>query len=280
MHAEQVAANGMVFDALTAGPKHGEPVILLHGFPEFKEQWMAQLAALAGAGYRAVAVDQRGYSPGARPADVAAYEVGPLVSDVIAIADALGFPRFHLVGHDWGACVAWTVASLHPDRVKSLASFSTPHTAALHHFAQDGDQKQRLVYVDLFRTPHVAESAFLGNNAEVLRGVYQGKVPADRVELFVQRLSEPGALTAAFNWYRALGPGIVLIPFAGRITVPTAYVWSDQDMALGRDAAWATASWVDAPYRFEAWPGVTHWIPEEVPDRANRFLLQHLSEPR
>lgn len=280
MHAEQVAANGMVFDVLSAGPKDGEPVLLLNGFPEFKEMWTAQLQALASAGYRAVALDQRGYSPGARPAEVSAYQVWPLVADVLAVADAFRFGRFHLVGHDWGGCVAWTVASLHPDRLKSLTSFSTPHTAALHRFAQDGDQKQRLVYVDLFRTPQVAESTFLGNGAEVLRGVYQGMVPPERVDLFVHRLSEPGALTAVFNWYRALEPGILLVPLAGRVTVPTAYVWSDRDMALGPDAAWATASWVDAPYRFESWPGLTHWIPEEAPDRSNRFLLSHLAEHR
>jgi pimeloyl-ACP methyl ester carboxylesterase len=278
VHPEQIACNGLTFDLLTAGPTNGQPVLLLNGFPEFKEQWTAQLEALADAGYRGVAIDQRGYSPGARPSAVSDYQVWHLVSDVIAIADALGYHRFHIVGHDWGGCVAWTLASLHADRLRSLTVFSTPHTAELHRFAQFGDQKERLVYVDLFRTPVVAEDTFLANDAAVLRSVYEGKVPPDRVELFVRRLSEPGALTCVFNWYRALDAGILLVPLAGRVTVSTAYVYSTKELAIGPDAARATAAWVDAPYRFEIWPGLTHWLPEEAPEKSNRFLLQHLRE--
>lgn len=270
MQRDQIACNGLAFDALTAGPEEGECVILLHGFPEFAEEWTERLMALANAGYRAIAIDQRGYSPGARPTAVADYQVWHLVADVIAVADALGRDRFHLIGHDWGGAVAWTVASLHPGRLQSLTVISTPHTAALHEYAQRGDQKQRLQYVDLFRQPGTAETAFLSNDAAILRGVYEGKVPPDRVELYVQRLSEPEALTAAFNWYRALEPGIKLVPLAGRITVPTLYVWSTNDMA--------TASWVDAPYRFEVLEGLTHWVPEEAASETNRLLLQHLGQ--
>lgn len=277
---DTVSCGGMTFDLLTAGPSQGEPVVLLHGFPEFSEQWTSQLEALADAGYRAIAVDQRGYSPGARPADVAAYTVAHLVSDVVGIADALDLGRFHLVGHDWGGAVAWTVASLHANRLLTLTVFSTPHTAELHKFAQFGDQRERLTYVDLFRTPETAETTFLSDGAAVLRSVYEGKVPADRVELFVARLSQPGALTAAFNWYRALDPGILLIPLAGRVTTPTLYVYSTADMAIGPDAAKASGEWVDAPYRFEILDGTTHWIPEEAADQATSMLLEHIRQPR
>jgi pimeloyl-ACP methyl ester carboxylesterase len=274
---EQIACGGMVFDALTAGPAEGEPVILLHGFPEFSEQWTDQLIALGNAGYRAVAFDQRGYSSGARPEAVSDYEVWNLMADVLAVADTIGASRFHVVGHDWGGIVGWTLASRHPERIRTLTVFSTPHPVALHEAAQSGDQKERLQYVNLFRTPEVAETTFLSSESAVLRGVYEGKVPADRVALYVQRFNEPGTLTGAFKWYRALGDWIVLVPFAGRVTTPTLLVWSTLDMAIGRDAAHATKAWVDGPYRFEVLEGITHWIPEEVPETANRLLLEHIS---
>ena len=272
----EITAGGLTFDARVAGPAGGPVVLLLHGFPESSRSWNAQLDALAQAGYRAVAFDQRGYSPGARPAGVEAYRLGELVADAVAVIDSLGVARVDVVGHDWGGAVAWHMAAGHPERVRSLAVVSTPHPAAFRAALaeSEGDQAQRSWYMTWFQTPEEPERVFLENDAAGLRGIYSG-LPQDAVEEYVALFRQPGALTAAINWYRAAGPD--LTRETGPITMPTLYVWSTDDIALGREAAEATAGHVQGPYRFEVLEGVSHWIPEEVPDTLNGLLLEHLA---
>ncbi|MEU9115534.1 alpha/beta hydrolase [Streptomyces sp. NPDC048483] len=266
------------YDALAAGPADGELVLLLHGWPEFADSWSAVLPALGAAGYRAVAVDQRGYSAGARPSAIADYAVPELVSDALAFADSQGADRFHLVSHDWGGMVAWALAGAHPERLKSLSVLATPHPEALNRAAAgDPEQHHRLDYVRFFRQDgNVAESALLADDAARLRAAYGGKVPAALVEANVRRLAEPGALTATLNWYRA--PAAVISVAAGRIAVPTLFLWGSEDVALGRGAAESTGEWVDGPYTFEEIAGASHWLPEEVPDVVTPKILDHLGK--
>ncbi|MFF3071354.1 alpha/beta fold hydrolase [Kitasatospora sp. NPDC057936] len=265
------------FDALAAGPADGELVLLLHGFPEFADCWTAELTALAAAGYRAVAVDQRGYSPDARPEDIADYAVEHLVADALGFADALGSPRFHLVAHDWGGLVAWALASAHPERLHSLTVLATPHPEALFEAMNNGsDQRERSQYVKLFRQPgNVAEHGMLADDAARLHTLYRGALTEELIESNVRRLTEPGALTAGLNWYRAINDEL-RVP-AGEITVRTLFVWGTEDMALGRDAAELTAKHVSAPYRFVPLEGATHWLPEADADRIMPLLLEHLA---
>ena len=268
-------ANGAVHEALAAGPEGGELVLLLHGFPETSFEWRAVLPALAAAGYRAVAPDQRGYTPGARSEDLAEYHVEHLATDVARFADALGAERFHLVGHDWGGFVAWYAAGRSPVRVRTLTVVSTPHPGAFvaaYHGATD--QRERSAYMDWFRIPD-AEAAFLADGAAMLRAAYQGH-SGDGADEYVRVFSadDGAALTGGLNWYRAND----FTDDSGPITVPTLYVWSDEDVALGRDAAEATGSFVEGPYRFEVLPGVSHWVPEEAPEDLNRLLLEHLGQ--
>ena len=270
----ELAVGDLVFDARADGPEGGAVVLLLHGFPQTSFSWRHQLPAMAAAGYRAVAPDQRGYSPGARPAEVGEYGSDRLVGDVLGFADALGVDRFHLVGHDWGGAVAWQVAGRHPDRLLTVTSVSTPHPAAFRRAIQDGDQRDRSSYMQFFRSPE-AESFFLDNDAAGLRALYTASsLPEDAVEEYVRVLTQPGAMTGALNWYRAADLG--LVEGLGPITTPTMYVWSTYDPALGREAAEATAAHVDGPYRFEVLDGVSHWIPEQASDRLNALLLAHL----
>lgn len=270
----QIEANGFVFDALTAGPRDGSPVLLLHGFPQSSLEWEAQLGALAGAGYRAVAPDLRGYSPGARPLEVEAYRLDALTADVYAIADALGFATFHLVGHDWGAAIAWNVAMVDPDRIRSLTAVSVPHPVAYAlALANDPDQQQKSQYINFFRQVGVPEQTLLANDAAVLRSIYGDGAAAAHADSYVALLSEPGALTAALNYYRALG----LSGTGGsQVVVPTLYVWSSGDTALGRTGAESCGDYVSGPYRFEVIEGVSHWVPEEAPEALNGMLLEHL----
>lgn len=278
----EVAADDMSFSALAAGRASARPVVFLHGFPQTAWSWHHQLEDLAAAGYRTVAFNQRGYSAGARPAAVEDYRIGALVDDVLAVTDALGLDHFDLVGHDWGAMVAWVTAARHPARVRSLCAVSVPHPAAFAAaLGGDADQAQRSSYIDVFRQDGgVAERALLGedNSGDGLRAMFaaSGLGPeAEEVEVFVQAMLEPGALTAALNWYRAMAtPDVADV---AQITVPTLYVWSTEDAALGRSAAEATAAWVSGPYRFEILPGVSHWIPEAAPDALSRLLLDHLA---
>jgi pimeloyl-ACP methyl ester carboxylesterase len=268
-------ANGFTFTTIDLGPNKGELVLFLHGFPQFADSWLPIMEAVAAAGYRAVAFDQRGYSPGARPSELDAYKVSKLTSDALAIADALNRKRFHLVGHDWGALLAWQIASDHPERVLTLTVLAVPHPAAfLHAVKTDFDQMNRSKYILFFKMPgHLAEKFFLADDAAQLRKVYQGNFSDEEIGNNVRRLAEPGALTAALNWYRALDLGHK----TGKVGVPTLYLWGDRDMALGEKGALDTEKYVTGPYRFERLSGVSHWIVEEVPERVTALLLAQLA---
>lgn len=277
MDTVQIPVEEDTFEARVAGPEDGELVLLLHGFPQTSWSWRAQLAALGDAGYRAVAPDQRGYSPGARPAEVERYGIPSLVSDVLAIADALGGDRFHLVGHDWGAAVAWQVAGRHQDRVRSLTILSVPHPKAFGRaLAGEGgsDQSTRSSYIDFFRSDEAADT-FTQNGGDGLRNMFAMTGLTEDVQPYIDVLLQPGAMQGALNWYRAAS--LTDVDDLGEITMPTLFVWSTEDPALGPDAARWTEQYVSGPYRFEIFEGVGHWIAESEPDRLNALLLEHVA---
>ena len=265
----RVPVGNLVFNAVVSGGGVGsgdEPrALLLHGFPETSASWRPLMARLDIAGVRAVAPDQRGYSPDARPTEVDAYAMDHLVDNAVGILDTLGLASVNVVGHDWGAVVAWNLADRHPERVRTLTAVSVPHPAAFAWaLAHDADQQRRSEYIGFFRQPGRAEGALLADDARALRGLFGPAVDSGLVESHVRALSAPGALTAALSWYRALPPGGM--PRTGSITVPTTYVWSDGDIALGRAGAERCADHVRGPYTFVELAGVSHWIPEEAPD--------------
>lgn len=276
MERLQVSVAPLTFAARAAGPPDGDVVLLLHGFPQTSYAWRHQLQALGHAGYRAIAPDQRGYSPGARPSEVAAYHPERLVEDVVGMADALGADRLHLVGHDFGGLVAWHTAARHADRLATLSVVSTPHPRAVaRSILEGGEQREKSSYMLFFRSPE-AEPFFLDDDAAGLRGVFESSGVTD-VDDYLRVLTEPGALTAALNWYRALDRDV--IERMGPITTPTLYAWSTEDPALGRVAAEETAGHVAGSYRFEVLEGVGHFVPEDAPDALNGLLLEHLGAP-
>ncbi len=276
----QVSVGEFVFDARTAGPSDGPLVVMLHGFPQSSYEWRQQMPVLAEMGFRVIAPDQRGYSPGARPEAVEAYTVPQLVGDVVGIVDALGYDAFHVVGHDWGAAIAWYVGLMHPERVLSLVAISVPHPFAFAQALSDpeGDQAQRSGYMAMFRSDS-AETTFLKDDASFLRSIYAGaNLDDSEVQEYVDLLSEPGALTGPLNWYRAMGrTSAGGAPVLTPIAMPTMYVWSDADFALGREGAERTEAFVEGPYRFEVLEGVSHWIPEEASESLNALLRDHFS---
>ena len=266
---------GLVFDVRDSGPGDGEPVVLLHGFPQDSSAFDRMAPALHSAGLRTLAPDQRGYSPGARPAGRSAYRVRESVDDVLALLAAAGLSSAHVVGHDWGGVVGWALAAWHPWRVRTLTSLSVPHPAAMAQALGHSDQAVRSSYIGFFQLPAVPEAVLLAGRGALLRRMLrQGGLPDDLADHYVERMREPGALTAALNWYRAL-------PLAGgtpvgTLRVPTLHVWGARDAFLGRAATEATAEFVDGPYALEVLEDVDHWIPELAAERTGELITAHV----
>ena len=251
---------GLTFDLRTAGDPKGPLVLFLHGFPATSRSWESVMKEMENDGYFFVAPDQRGYSPGARPAAIADYATDLLVADAIGIARALGHSRFHLVGHDWGASVAWALAAQHPEVVRTLTAVSVPHLAAYGlALREDPDQQARGAYIKMFRTKE-AESKLLADDARGLNEFYGSLLPAD-LRADYRAHMESGALTPGLNWYRAMRSDLGALP---AVTMPTTYVWSNQDAALARFGAERCGEHVKADYEFIELT-TDHWIPENEP---------------
>ena len=271
---------GLTFDALAAGSPGAPPVLLLHGFAESMYCWRAQVAALASAGYRAIAPSQRGYSQGARPdpSDTANYHIDRLMDDAMAIVAACGYgdTRFHLVGHDWGGSIAWSLADRFPRRLASLTVLSRPHPNAFNRALQlpDGEQAKRSRHHKAFLEPDAADVVLADNSKWLRERLAANGMPAAAIERHLGVLGNKDAMEAALAWYRARGA--IRGPL-GMIEVPTLYIWGDADDTVGRIAAEGTKDFVLAPYRFEVLPGVGHFAADQAPDRVSELLLSHLA---
>ncbi|MFB9732332.1 alpha/beta fold hydrolase [Ornithinimicrobium kibberense] len=272
--------DGLTFEVLDGGPEDGEVVVLLHGFPQDATAWDRVSPLLHAAGLRTLAPTQRGYSPGARPRRVTAYRISELVADVVALLDAAGVERAHVVGHDWGGGVAWALAAAHPDRVASLVVLSTPHPSALAWAFRHADQGRRSWYMLAFQLPVLPERGL----ARMLRsgGLRRTGLPDQDARRYAARLGRAGALRGPLNWYRAAlrpardGRGGLRV---GPVAVPTTYVWGTRDPFLGRAAAERTARHVRGDYRFvEVDAG--HWLPERQADAVVREVLARVRDCR
>jgi pimeloyl-ACP methyl ester carboxylesterase len=274
-------APGLTFDTLVAGEVGAPLVLLLHGFAESMHCWRAQLAAIAAAGFRAVAPSQRGYSQGARPdpGEPANYDIERLMDDAMAISAACGNsdPRFHLVGHDWGGSIAWALADRFPQRLASLTVLSRPHPNAFNRALEmsEGDQQHRSRHHKAFLEPDAAD-VVLADDAKWLRErLAANGVPSAAIEQHLSVLGNKPAMEAALAWYRARGA--IRKPI-GPIRVPTLYIWADADDTVGRMAAEGTEDFVAAPYRFEVLAGVGHFAADQAPEQVSELLLEHLAE--
>ena len=275
-----VAAGGFRFRTRVSGPPGGDLVMLLHGFPQSSRCWTHALETLGDAGYRVLAPDQRGYSPGARPEGVEGYRTSALVADVMRIAEAAGHRSFHVIGHDWGGTVAWSLAATHPERVTTVTALATPHSGALRLALRGPGQQARFAYMKLLQTPWIAEASLtLGGGVAgwfVMEQVLVATgLPRDLARRDVATLREVG-VAGPLNWYRALQLRGERVP-VDEITVPTLYVWASRDVAFGRDAAEATEEFVTAPYHFVDLEGANHWIPDLYWDEIADLVLEHLA---
>ena len=274
---EYVNLPGLRMHYVEMGDPAGEPVILLHGFPEFWYSWRFQMRALAGAGYRAIAPDQRGYNLTEKQGP---FDTKTLCADIANLQDALGIARCHVAGHDWGGPVAWGFATLYPERVDRLVTINGPHPAAYMDACKRSRQIFRSWYFYFFQLPRVPEWALRRKDYRALRAIFK-KLPSEYmspadIQHYVDALSQPGVLTAAINWYRAL-PGTMLRRKGGglprrKITAPTRVIWGERDPALDKACNDTLPRYVeDLDIHF--FPDGTHWVQLDHPEEVSRLLI-------
>jgi pimeloyl-ACP methyl ester carboxylesterase len=276
-----IAANGLQFHALAAGPVDGPLVLLLHGFPESSAGWRHQIGPLAAAGFRVVAPDQRGIGLSSKPEGSAAYRLDILAGDIVAIIRALGRERAQVVGHDWGGVVTWALAMHHADVVERVAILDAPHPDVFAAWLRDHfSQKLKSWYMAFFQLPWLPEFMLrLGNfhllaNALVKSSRPGTFTPADLATCRTA-WSRTGALTGMLNWYRAKGAAGAARPPAGPIAIPVRLMWGDKDEALEPGMADASIALCSAGEVFH-FPDATHWLAPEEPARVNALLLEFL----
>jgi pimeloyl-ACP methyl ester carboxylesterase len=269
-----VERDGLVFDVLDDGPADGEPIVLLHGWPERATSWRHVAPLLNDAGYRTLAMDRRGFAPGARPKRRRDYRLPALADDVAVLIDEIGGSA-HVVGHDWGAATAWAVAGLHPDRVRTLTAVSVPHPAAMMKAMVKSDQLLKSYYMLLFQLPFVPELVATRRAAWFDLQLRKGGMSREDVLRFRREIVDDGALSASIGCYRAMfltDPRVVRF----RVAAPTTMVWSTGDVALGRWGAEHSDEWVDGPFELVVLDGVSHWIPTEAPDALAESILERV----
>ncbi|CAB4733483.1 unannotated protein [freshwater metagenome] len=274
MRITEFSRDGLTFDVLDEGPEDGDPVVLLHGFPERATVWRDVAPLLHAAGLRTYALDLRGYSPRARPRGRRQYRLSLLAGDVAALIDRIGAP-VHLVGHDWGAIIGWRVAGEHPDRLRSWTAVSVPHLRAYFRSTLRSTQGLKSWYILLFQLPFLMEAVLGLAPGVFLFAMRRGGMSGEEVQRCRREFLEAGALPGALGMYRAL-------PLMGRasrtdVRVPTTMVWSDDDIALGRLGVELTAEHVHADYEFVELPGVTHWIPTQAPEALAAAIVRRAS---
>lgn len=268
-----VERDGLRFDVRDEGPLDGDAIVLLHGFPQDSRSWAEVVPHLHAAGYRTIAPDQRGCSPEARPARRRDYRLQHLVDDIAALVERLPGRKAHVVGHDWGAAVAWVLAADRPDLVHTLTAVSVPHPAAFLRSFATSLQLVRSWYMLGFQAPWIPE--LLLSNEAVARAVLQragqsrGAAARDAA-----RLADRRAVRGGLHWYRAL-PWANPKSSLARVAAPTLMVWSDCDFAIGPAGVEASSRYVQGPYRMETLAGVSHWIPDAEPEVLARYVLEH-----
>jgi pimeloyl-ACP methyl ester carboxylesterase len=282
-HGEALLESGVRLHYVHAG--EGPLVVLLHGFPEFWYSWRRQIPALARAGYHVLAPDMRGYDLSDKPAGWRQYDAGLVAGDIAALIRQLGAPRAHVVGHDWGAAVAYTLAMRNPELVERLAILNVPHPERMLAGFRTLRQLRKSWYMFFFQLPRLPERllardgfAFLKRS---LRAGSRGSFSDADLERYERAWSQPGALTGMINYYRAALRRSPREALAGLqvITAPTLVIWGERDRYIGAELAEPSRQWV-RDVRVERLPEATHWVQHEAPERVNELLEQFLGAAR
>jgi pimeloyl-ACP methyl ester carboxylesterase len=279
----QVQRDGLTFEVSCGGPPDGEPVLLLHGFPQTPTMWDAVAAGLQEHGYRTMALSQRGSTAGARPRGVRAYRLAETTADGAAVVDALAGGPVHVIGHDWGGPVAWMLAADHPHLVRTLTTISGPHLAAYLLSAVRSRQWMASWYIPVFQVPGLAERALDPTTPAGLRRFVRflshfGHRPAD-AEQDALALGRDG-IAGGLAWYRALPFTDFAHLAKAKAAAPALLIWGDRDTAVLRKGIEMSRAYTTGPSRLEVLEGVSHWAPNQAPDRLVPLITGHLSTAR
>jgi pimeloyl-ACP methyl ester carboxylesterase len=268
----RVPCDGVTLAVLDEG--EGRPVLLLHGFPDSSYVWRHQVPALVESGMRVIAPDLRGFGESDQPEAVEEYAVSRSVADMVALLDGLGIERTHVVGHDWGAGVAWVLTAFAPTRVDRLVAMSVGHPNALR--TPSIEQREKAWYQLLFQFAGAAEELLMRDDWKLFRDLLRDDGDLER---YLADLSRPGALTAGLNWYRAnVAPDWELEPRSDlpAVAAPTLGLWSTGDNYLTEDGMVRSAEHVTGHWRYERIEGASHWMQRDAPARINELLLEFL----
>ncbi len=278
-----VNVNETTLHIVQAGPEDGPLLILLHGFPEFWYGWRAQIPHFAAAGYRVWVPDQRGYNLSAKPRGLDAYRIDELAADVVGLIDAAGQERAYLVGHDWGAAVAWWTAVSYPERLHKLGILNVPHPVVMsQHLQQSPAQLRKSWYMFFFQLPWVPEAATRAANwrsgVSALQGSSRpGTFSAEDIARYRLAWGRPRAFTSMINWYRAMLQRPPQDVHDVRVRVPTLIIWGVQDMFLDHEMVEPSIALCDNG-RYVLIPEATHWVQHEEPEQVNQLLAQFFAE--
>ena len=270
-----VKVNDLTFTCRVSGLENtGDAVILLHGFPETSRMYYDLIPVLVSEGYKVVAPDQRGYSQGARPPKISDYSIDKLSQDVIDIADAFQFEKFHLVGHDWGSAVGWVTAALYSERIISWTALSVPHLDAFFDAINtDKDQQRKSQYIKFFKKPILPELYFKIFGYTYLKNIWR-KSSQLEIEKYLEVFKQRGALKASLNWYRANMNNED--KFIGDITTPTLIIYGLKDMAIGEKSVDESEIYLKGDYKIEKLES-GHWLIQESFDSVSNSILHHLN---
>ncbi len=270
-----VKVNDLTFTCRVSGLENtGDAVILLHGFPETSRMYYDLIPVLVSEGYKVVAPDQRGYSQGARPPKISDYSIDKLSQDVIDIADAFQFEKFHLVGHDWGSAVGWVTAALYSERIISWTALSVPHLDAFFDAINtDKDQQRKSQYIKFFKKPILPELYFKIFGYTYLKNIWR-KSSQLEIEKYLEVFKQRGALKASLNWYRANMNNED--KFIGDITTPTLIIYGLKDMAIGEKSVDESEKYLKGEYKIEKLNS-GHWLMQESFEAVSNSILQHLN---
>lgn len=283
MDHQYIATNGIRLNVVQAGPEEGTLVILLHGFPEFSYGWRHQIPCLASAGYRVWAPDQRGYNLSDKPDGVAAYTLDVLAADVIGLIDAAGQQRAFVIGHDWGAAVAWWIAQKYPERLAKMVIINVAHGKVMERqLRRNFAQLRKSWYIFFFQIPRLPEWLARLRNWQIptqalKRSSRPGTFSDSDLEQYRGAWSQPNAYRSMLNWYRAIMQRPPTPPANPRISVPTLLIWGAQDHFLGRELAQPSIDLCDDG-RLVFIEEATHWVQHEEADRVNELIGSFLRD--
>lgn len=274
-----VRTNGVTLHVAQSGPQDGPLVILLHGFPEFWYGWRGQIPALAEAGYRVWAPDQRGYNLSDKPRGTRSYNLDMLAQDIVGLIDAAGVERACVAGHDWGAMVTWWLGTNYAERLEKMAVLNVPHPVVFPTFLRSHPtQMLKSWYMLFFQMPYLPEFALRKMGRRALRDTSKpGTFWEEDLERYQKAWDQPGAMTAMINWYRAMArPGRHLSIADHKVRVPTLMIWGEEDTFLDQRMAEPSIELCEEG-RLVKLPGISHWVQHEAADQVNRLLIGHFS---